>query len=304
MTHAATHSIALPLALLALGLASAASARTPLDETRPLDAGAAVWLENVKGRVQVDVWDRNEIHIGGFLGDGVEPLKVEGTASALRVKVVYPESGWFGGNNGGEPSELVVRLPADVELSIDVVSADTQVRGVNGRMLDIDSVSGDVDVETGANKVDIDSVSGEITVRASSDEVDLESVSGDIGLSGTIRRSVALEAVSGDIELDTGDALRSLRAGVVSGDVSLRAGMSAEGSIKAESLSGDLDLVLPAATSARLRASSFTGTLSSDAGKVITAEHGPGSSLDAVLGSGSGDITLETFSGDLTVRLR
>lgn len=292
------------LALAATLAPGLAAARTPIDETRPLDDGAAVWIENVKGRIQVDTWDRPEIHIGGELGDGVEKLAVEGSGSTVRVKVIYPKDGWFGGSNGGEPSELVVRVPANVELTVDAVSADVTVRGVAGKRLDIDAVSGDVEVESSAGRIEIDSVSGDVSARVVSDEVDIESVSGDIELVGTVRRSVALESVSGDVGLDTGERLSQLKAGVVSGDISLRAGMAADARINAESLSGDLELVLPANTSARLKASSFTGTLSSDAGRVIKPEHGPGSNLDAVLGDGSGDIVLETFSGDLSIRLR
>lgn len=200
----ATAHIVARIALAAAFAPGLALAATPIDETRPLDAAAAVWIENVKGRIQVDTWDRAEIHIGGTLGDGVEKLSVEGSGATVRVKVIYPKGGWFGGGDRGEPSDLVVRLPADVELSVDAVSADVAVRGVAGKRLDIDSVSGDVEVESGAGKIEIDSVSGDVTARVQSDDVDIESVSGDIELGGTIRRSVALESVSGDIELDTG----------------------------------------------------------------------------------------------------
>lgn len=293
------------VALVALCFAADAGASTPIDETRPLEPGASVWLDNVKGRIQVDVWERNEIHIGGFLGEGVEKLSLDGSASALRVKVVYPKGGgWFGGGDNGEPSELLVKLPANVELSIDAVSAGVGVRGVGGRTLNIDSVSGDIEVHTTAGEVEIDVVSGDVTVQARSDKVSIESVSGDIEVSGAIARAVSVDSVSGDISVDTGERLRSIDAGVVSGDIEIRAALASNAQVNAESLSGDLELVLPAGTSARLKASSFTGTLSSDAGRVIKPEHGPGSNLDTVLGDGDGDIVLETFSGDLTIRLR
>lgn len=305
MKAVAMKPVLIPFALTALCLATAASASTPIDQTRPLDANASVWLDNVKGRIHVEVWDRAEIHIGGFLGEGVKELSVDGSASSLRVKVVYPDSrGWFGGGNNGEESDLLVKLPAGVELSVDAVSAEVGVRGVNGRALNIDSVSGDVDVVTGAGKVEVDVVSGDVKVEAQSDEVSIESVSGDIELRGAIRRSVSVESVSGDLSVETGERLRSVSAGVVSGDIEIRTGLGADATVNAESLSGDLELVLPANTSARLKASSFTGTLTSDAGRVVKPEHGPGSNLDTVLGDGDGNIVLETFSGDLTIRLQ
>ena len=67
-------------------------------------------------------------------------------------------------------------------------------------------------------------------------------------------------------------------------------------------MSGDVQLRLPADTSATLHASSFSGDLHSDFGTPTQAEHGPGSLLDARLGTGEGTIHIETFSGDLRVR--
>ena len=296
------------LLLLVTSLLAATSvhASTPIDETRPLDANAEISLDNVKGTITVGVWDRPEIHVGGFLGDGVEGLRIEGSAAKLHVEVDYPESGgWFGfgGGKAGE-SELLVTLPAGVELSIGAVSAEVKVSGVTGRRLSIDSVSGDVTVDSGAAEIEIDVVSGGLVVQARSRDVTLESVSGDVDLRGEVSGEISVESVSGDLRVESGATLHAVKAGVVSGDIELHTPLASGARVNAESLSGDLELVLPASTSARLSASSFTGTLRSDAGKVEKPEHGPGSSLDTVLGGGDGEIVLETFSGDLTIRLK
>ena len=287
--------------------ATAAHASTPIDETRPLDATAEVSLDNIKGKITVDVWDRPEIHIGGFLGDGVEGLDIDGNAAKLSVEVDYPEGGggWFGiGGTGADESDLEVKLPAGVELSIDAVSATVDVRGVSGRRLSIDGVSGDINVDSGAHEIEIDVVSGSLTLRARSRDVSLESVSGDIDLRGEVSGEISVESVSGSLHVENGTNLHAVSAGVVSGDIELHTSLASGARIRAESLSGDLELVLPASTSARLSAESFTGRLRSDAGKVEKPEHGPGSSLDTVLGGGDGEIELETFSGDLTIRLK
>ena len=300
-----TASLGLLIAgLLATGMLHAA---TPIDETRSLDANADVSLSNVKGRIAVSVWDRPEIHIGGSLGDGVKALEIEGSGGKVEVSVRYPDSsGWFGlggGNNAAE-SELLVKVPAGVALSVDGVSADIEVRGVAGRTLRINSVSGDVQASSDADDIDIDNVSGDVSLDARSQIVSLESVSGDVSLTGDVSREISVKSVSGDVQVQSGTALRKVTAGVVSGDIELALSLSAGARLRAESLSGDLELVLPASTSARLKASSFTGTLRSDAGSVVKPEHGPGSKLEAVLGGGDGQIDVETFSGDLRIRLQ
>jgi DUF4097 and DUF4098 domain-containing protein YvlB len=291
---------------IALGLAMpVAFAATPFDETRALNRDASVSLENIKGRIDVTTWDRAEIRIAGTRGEGTKAVLIEGDASDLRVKIEYPESsGWFSGWGGGSAgeSELRVTVPAGVTLDVEAVSADVDVKGVAGRELSIDCVSGEVIVDTGAADVEIDTVSGDQRVHARSGDVSLESVSGDVELEGEVSGRISLEAVSGSLSLDSKAAAKQVNAAVVSGDVTLRTGLQPGGRIGAESLSGDLEVVLPAGTSAQVTASSFTGTIRSDQGKVDTEEHGPGSSLDTKLGSGDGRIELETFSGDLTLR--
>lgn len=296
-----------PAAALALALLlPAAQAATPFDETRKLQPDARVSLDNLKGRIEVDTWDRAEIRIAGQRGDGTTGLLIEGDAAELKVKIEYPESGgsWFGGwgSDRADDSELRVTLPVGVALSVESVTASIVVRGVSGAALEIDNVSGDVDVDTGAAEVEVSTVSGDAEVKARSAEVTVESVSGDIEVSGELVGRIQLEAVSGRLVLNSSGKAKQVDAGVVSGDIELRTALQAGGKIKAESLSGNLVVVLPRDVSARVNASSFTGSIRSPLGEVQTEEHGPGSSLETTLGSGDGRIELETFSGDLQLR--
>jgi hypothetical protein len=291
--------------LLSLACGAACAAQTPIDETRPLDADARLSVSNVKGRITVTAWDRNEVHVEGYVGEGTEGLEITGNAANLSVKVKYPENGgWFGGwgsKDSGE-SELRVSAPAGVTLKVEAVSAEVDVTGIRGAQLSVENVSGDVTVDSQARDVEINTVSGSQHLTLHANDLSAESVSGDVEIRGELGGRIDLEAVSGNLRVDSSSAAKSLTAGVVSGDVELRIGLQPGGRLRAESLSGDLDVVLPTSTSASLSASSFTGTIKSFAGEVETEEHGPGSSLDTKLGSGDGSIELETFSGDLTVR--
>lgn len=297
-----------PLLALVFALAGATSpaiATTPFDETRPLKPEAEVRLDNLKGSITVGTWERPEIRIEGTRGEGTEGLSIEGDADRLAVKIEYPErSGWFGnfGPGGGE-SELRVTLPAGVSLRVDTVAARIEVRGVAGRELAINTVSGDSVVATGAAELDFKSVSGDARIEASSAEVEVESVSGDVELRGALTGRIGLESVSGRLTLDSSGAAKHVGAGVVSGDVSLRTALQDGARLSAESLSGDVELILPAATSASVNVSTFSGSIRSDHGTVQTPEYGPGSSLRTTLGAGAARIELESFSGDVRLRL-
>lgn len=290
--------------LLSLASGAAFAAQTPIDETRPLNADARLSVSNVKGSITVTAWDRNEVRIEGYTGDGTDGLEISGGAGDLTIRVKYPESGWFGGWGGNDAgdSELRVSAPAGVTLKVEAVAAEVEVRGIRGAELAIENVSGDVTVDSQARDVEVSTVSGDQHLTLHSNDVSAESVSGDVEITGELGGRIDLEAVSGSLIVDSASAAKSLTAGVVSGDVRLRTGLQPGGRLRAESLSGDLDVMLPSSTSASLSASSFTGTIKSFAGTVETEEHGPGSSLEAKLGGGDGSIELETFSGDLTVR--
>ena len=285
---------ALSLALLAALTAAPAFAATPINETRPLDPRGSVDVSNVKGRIEVRAWDRPEVRVTGSLGDGVERLQIEGDRRRLEVKVRYPRN-----SRGTGPTTLVLEVPRMVDLEIDGVAAEIDVSGVAGGDLDIESVSGDVVAVGAPRTADVSSVSGDLRLNLNSDKVDAESVSGRIDLRGRISGEISAETVSGDIRVDSrGEAMRRLSTSSVSGDASYTGALAPGGRISAESVSGNLRLALPASLSARVRGESFSGDLAAPGARIDRPKYGPGSSFEHTYGDGSGEIRMETFSGN------
>lgn len=271
-----------------------AFAATPIDQTRPLDPTGQVEIGNLKGRIQVRAWDRNEVRVTGSLGNGVEKLVIEGDGRRLQVKAQYPRRG-----NDSEPTTLLLQVPLQASLDIDSVAADIDIDGVAPADLQIDSVSGDIVVAAAPQRARIESVSGDQRLTLNSPRVGAESVSGDIALNGRLKAEVSVETVSGKIDIDSrGEALRSLRIGSVSGNAGARLGLAPAGDVHAETVSGDLRLVLPRALSAQVEASSFSGDLVAPGAKPQKDGFGPAKTLNHRYGNGDGEIHLETFSGD------
>lgn len=291
------------LASLLAGLALApAWAAKPIDETRPLDARGTVEVENLKGRIQVRVWDRNEVRISGSLGEGVEKLVIEGDSDHLVVRVQYPRrsSGWSDRNT--EPTDLRLDVPLRADLDLEGVSADIDVVGSAAGSLEASSVSGDVVVAGAPQSADIESVSGDLRVTLNSREVSVESVSGDIVLSGRLDGEVHAESVSGEITVDTkGERLTRLATATVSGDVHARAALADGATVKSETVSGEITLVLPKSLSARVDGETFSGDLDIPGAEVHRPKYGPGASVDHRYGSGSANIRIESFSGDARI---
>lgn len=285
---------------LLLALAAPAFAATPINETRPLSPTGSIEIENLKGRIQVRAWQRDEVKIEGSLGAGVEKLEIEGDRNNLAIKVRYPR----GNNNRAEPTQLLLTVPLKADLDIDAVAADIDVEGVAPSELSVESVSGDVYVAAAPREFSASSVSGNLQLTVNSPRVDASSVSGDIVLRGRMDGSIETETVSGDIDVAvTGERLREFSANSVSGDATLRTALANGGRIRFESVSGNLTLILPKDLSANVSAETFSGDLRFPGAKIDRPKYGPGASLNTRYGSGSGEISLETFSGDAELRL-
>lgn len=302
--------LATPIAVLGLAMLASTPllAATPINQSRPLDPRGRVEIENLKGRIEVRAWDRAEVKIEGSLGEGVEKLVIDGDRQRLVIRVKYPNRGsglgFLVGGDKSEPTELRLMVPLEADLEIDSVSADVDVSGVASRELSIDSVSGDVVVAAAPREARIDSVSGDLTLTLNRADVSVESVSGDVRLRGRLGNDVGVQTVSGRIDvavLDT--AVRELSAATVSGDMRVDTALAGNGQITLESVSGDIDLSLPRNVSASVRGESFSGDLRAPEANISRPKHGPGSSFEHRYGNGSGEVSMETFSGDARLKL-
>lgn len=298
--HATLLSFARSVALIAAtAIALPAVAATPIDETRPLDARGSIEISNVKGRIEVRAWDREEVRIGGSLGDGVERLQIDGDRRSLEVKVRYPRNS----RNAG-PTTLVLDVPRQANVEIDGVAATIDVNGVAGDKLDIESVSGSVIAVGAPREAKVTSVSGNLRLSLNSTTVQAESVSGGISLRGRIADSVKAETVSGSIGIDTREErIRSVSTSSVSGGADIRTGLASGGRIEAESVSGSIRVTAPRSLSANVRGESFSGRLSAPGVSISKPKYGPGSSFEHRYGNGDGEIRMETFSGSAELRL-
>jgi DUF4097 and DUF4098 domain-containing protein YvlB len=294
-------SLSLKASILALACIAAlpAFAATPIDQSRPLDPHGRVEIDNLKGRVEVRAWDRPEVKITGSLGAGVEKFSVEGDERALRIEVKYPNRA-----RNTEPTMLVVQVPLQAGLEVSTVSADIDVHGVAPRELSLESVSGDITANGAPRRASVESVSGDLALTFNSGEVEASAVSGDLSLGGRLTGEVAVETVSGNMRVDSkGERVRRLSLETVSGDAELKVALLSDGEISMESVSGDLTLIVPRDLSAQVTGESFSGELSAPGAKIEREEYGPGSSFHTRYGAGKGDVRIETFSGDATLRL-
>ncbi len=286
-------SILLSAALL---LSAPAWADTRVDDRHAIASGGRIELSNVAGKVTVRGWDRNDVQLTGTLSDGLT-LKPEKSANRVRWEVEYPRRS----NNGGATLEL--RVPRGVEVQLGTVSADLDIDGVDVKRLQANTVSGDLRAGGRSGETALTTVSGDVLAQLQTARLDARTVSGSIRAGGGVSGDIGAQSVSGRVGVDAGRTQR-LAVETVSGSVELSASALAPGGrISAQSVSAPIVLRLPRTVSAQLSVKSFSGSIDSQAGTVERPRHGPGSSLEARLGAGDGDISLQSHSGSVRVRL-
>jgi len=302
-------------AFMALCLVVPVMAATPLDETRPLHPeGRFVLSTNLGGKIEIQVWDRPEVYLEGTLADDVEDLSISASGCQVEISIKYPDetSSLFGifsfrrPGRGIEPSHLRVTIPRTASVNVKNVSADINVEGVAGSKLAISNVSGDIVARGTPLEAEVKTVSGEILLELDgSREVEADSVSGDITVRGRLSGRFALASVSGELEIDTrGAAVERLNLNTVAGDARIHAALAAGGRIAASSLSGDVELIAPANLSARVSGKSFSGRLRlPDVDPQGNQTTGINGSFEHRYGDGDGDVRLETFSGNVRLKL-
>lgn len=285
------------MAAVLLGPAWALAEEREVQESRPLAADGSVLIENEFGEIVIQGWDRNEVSISGDLSDDVRELQIKESGSTLRIRVDYYDRRTIDG------AYLEIRVPEGASVEAESVSGDIEAGGLSGQLLELRTVSGDLDVAARVQRVSLSSVSGDVDFSGTASRVNAESVSGEIELSG-VSGEIEASTVSGDVTV-IGDTIDSGEFEAVSGDVDLTVALADGGRINVSSMSGDIDLYLPNGQQAEILAQTFSGSIDSAFGRARdSSSHGPGKRLEHLEGNNGATINLNSFSGDVSINKR
>ena len=247
------------LVAVLLTSAGVAQAGTKIDVDKPMKPGGTIAVQNLAGDVEITGWDKSSLHIGGSLGSEQQQLKVTGSGNQMKIKVIYPPKG-----HDNDGAHLKIQVPKSSGVVASTVSADVRTTGLAGKQ-QVQSVSGDVVLDSADAPINAQSVSGEVTLKAGHDlprHVSLQTTSGRVLLAGRPASDGAyrLNAVSGDIQIavpKNAKAAYDLRT--ISGDIDngfgpepssseysasteLTFGKDKNAHIIARSVSGDIEL--------------------------------------------------------------
>jgi DUF4097 and DUF4098 domain-containing protein YvlB len=285
----------LPHALLAL-LAGSAVASQDIQERKDASPNGEIEVSNVSGKVLVTGWDQSSIEITGTLGEGVERLEFVREGDHTSIRVIHKEN-----QRHTEPSYLTIRAPAGSLLDVTTVSADIEVSAMIDRQ-HLQTVSGDVIAEVFDAEIDGVSVSGDLQITGHGGQLvaTLKAISGDIELMG-VGGEVSATTISGDVEIRA-EMLSRARLTTTNGDMDLQAGLAADGRLELSTTSGDVQVRIDQDVDLEVDVETLSGDISNCFGVDVTREkYGPGRTLRFQLGEASRTVRVRSLSGDVDV---
>jgi hypothetical protein len=258
-----------------------------LDTTLAVGRGQRLDVNAHGGQVTVRAWDQNAVRVEAGTS-GRERVEVTSTASAVSVRTQ---------GRHGPPSEIELRIsvPAWMALSLDGVNASITVDRVRAPIT-VETVEGEVDVTGGQGLVSLRSVQGSVKLRGAKGRITVNSVNEDVEVANSAGDVIA-QTVNGDIALRVVDA-PSVDANTVNGDISYSGPIRTGGRYAFSTHNGDISLTVAEGTSASVAVSTFSGEFESEFPVPIQGTR-KGKGFNFTLGSGSAQVTLESFQGTI-----
>lgn len=292
-------TLLLPIALaLSVPAAAQRTARADLDTTFAFSSTGIVDIRAHSADVVIATWNKSQARVVVVPGD----LEYDTDLSSSRLRVEMRSRR----GRSYDESRVTITIPVGTRVDVNAVSGDIEIRGTRAEVV-AGSTSGDVTVDDAVGRVEATSVSGDVLIqRVTNGNVRISSVSGDVVVKG-LDGLVSAETVSGSVTVS--DAKSSdVRMETVSGDAVYRGTVDARGRYQLKSHSGDVMMTMPGDAKADVNVQTFNGEIDSDFPITIAPNSAEGRRVRrdrmsfSINGGGGAAIDLETFSGTILIR--
>lgn len=298
-----------------------AFAAEPINEKREVRANEKIYIENMRGNVEIKAVSKNQFSVSGKLDEKAEGFELDSKDGITRFVVKMPRTTYSGWNDSNEKegSMLQIEVPVGSQIEFSGVNANITATGVQGGSrlttvngtitakqlkndISLETVNGEIDSVDNSGRIKLNTVNGEIDDKGSSGRLSAESVNGEINLESSATE-IDVSVVNGEADLKLVGTER-LDFSAVNGEIKAELKGSLAPRINTSTVSGSATLKLDPKVSARFKLTASAGGDIENkltAQKADKAKYGPRRNLEFSTGSGDGNIDMSTVSGDLTV---
>ncbi|MCJ8269301.1 MAG: hypothetical protein MJK04_07840, partial [Psychrosphaera sp.] len=132
--------------------ASFACAGEKVDRTIEVASNGSLYIDNTRGQLIVEGWDKPQIQLQGELDDSAKKLIFKRKGNKSMIKVVMK-----GMSHGGHGSELKVFIPRDTRVRFNGVDTDYLVKNLNARVQG-QTINGDLTLKNIHGKINLSTV--------------------------------------------------------------------------------------------------------------------------------------------------
>lgn len=268
-----------------------------LDTTFAFTKSGVINISLPQGETIVTGWSQDRVQIRAT--SEYDNIRLDATSSRLTLETA-------GSRGRSSDTRFELMVPVGVRLSARAQNGDITIKGTKGE-IEASAQNGDIVIADAAEHLEVNTLSGDVQVERATGDVELHSVSGDMTLHD-VRGDLDIETVSGDIDIQRAVA-KYVHAKTTSGDVTYDGNIDPSGRYELASHSGDVEVTIPDGTGAQLTVSTWSGSVQSDFPMTLKpGEHGIGigtaKRFTFAIGDASSRVTLESFSGDITINKR
>jgi DUF4097 and DUF4098 domain-containing protein YvlB len=264
--------------------ALALAAAQQVDTTVNVGRGQRLQVNAFGGEVTVRAWNRDAVRVEATTS-GRDRVEISTSATAVSVRTHGRPSGM----------ELRISAPPWIGLTLSGVHTNVKVEGVLAP-ISAETVEGAVEVTGGNGLISLRSVQGSVTLRGAKGRISVNSVNEDVSVANSSGEIVA-GTVNGEIDLRFIDAA-TVDASTINGDIVYSGSVRNGGRYGFTTHNGDITMTVAQGTSASVAVSTFNGNFESEFEVPLRGTQ-KGKGFRFTLGSGSAQVTLESFQGTI-----
>jgi DUF4097 and DUF4098 domain-containing protein YvlB len=272
--------------LLTLAAALTLASAQQIDTTMAAQRGQRLLVNAYGGDVTVRSWNRSAVRVEAT-ALGSNRVEVSSSPGAVTVRTQ--------GRHGSTEVGLRISVPVWMALSLSGVHTNATIQGTRAP-ISVETVEGEVSVTGGDGLISLRSVQGSVSLQGARGRISVNSVNENVQVTNSTGEIMA-ETVNGEIALEGVDAA-TVDASTVNGDISYAGPIRNGGRYSLSTHNGDITLTVAEGANANLAVSTFNGEFESEFPVPLSGTR-KGKGFNFTLGSGSAQVTLESFQGTI-----
>ena len=289
----------LATALLALALPFSVTAQQQVDSRHAVnpDANLRIYMET-GGTIRIAGWAKDSVVFSGTTDAGLPELEFGIAKEGKAAK-----GGIWTDKKGKGAVDLDIRIPEGATLWVKTTGASVQIDDVSGGV-DVYTVSGNVTFTGSPKQLYAESMGGAVSITGESRSIRAKTGKGPITFRGSVE-DVTLVTVAGKITV-SGPRLRQGHFESVTGDIVFDGALEPGSWVGFQTHSGRVEMTLPRDAGADCVVTTIEGDLQVDfdVPEAFERDGAQGPEREFTIGDGGANVKIQTFDGAVAIRRR